>query len=79
MVEAHSDELGIFGKVEPLFEVAEGEPLPEKLDQFFNNKMPELLADKSVLEQIDKEIQETTGSEANRVSKAKNLKSRIDD
>ena len=40
--------------------------------------MPALIEDNSIMEQIDREIQETTDSEQNRMSKAKNLKSNID-
>lgn len=50
MVEAHGDELGIFGRVGPTFEVTEGEEVPQKLEQYFSNSMPELLEDKSVLD-----------------------------
>ena len=62
MVEEHGDERGIFGRVGPKFELAPGEQHPEVLDQFLSNQMPNLLEDKSVLDQIDKEIRETTSS-----------------
>ena len=62
MVEAHGKELGIFGRVGPTFELADGEQPPEKLEEFLNNQMPKLLEDQSVLNQIDEEIRETTDS-----------------
>lgn len=79
MVAEHGDELGIFGKVEPIFELAEGEHTPFQIDSVLNNQMPKLLADDSIINKIDEEIKESTSSQANRESKAKNLKQKIDD
>ena len=48
------------------------------MDHFFSNQMPKLLADDSVMQQIDNEISQLTSSKENETSKAKNLKSSID-
>ena len=79
MVEQHKGELGIFGRVGPTFELAEGEEHPESLDQFLSNQMPKIIEDDTVLKQIDSEISDLTSGAGNEESKAKNLKTKIDD
>lgn len=79
MVSEHGDELGIFGKVEHTFELQEGQQSPLALEQIIVSSMPELIGDTTILDEIDKEIQETTDGQANRDSKSKNLKTKIDE
>ena len=68
MVEEHGNELGIFGKVEPIFELKEGEEKfqPAQLSDMVGTEIPKMLEDKSVLEQIDLEIEQTTSAHVNR-------------
>ena len=77
MVTEHGDELGIFGRVGPTFELMDGQQSPQLLDQFINNQMPALIEDMSILDQIDEEIKESMSEDANKHSKAKNLKSNV--
>ena len=77
MQEQHGEELGLFGRVGPAIKLEEGENV-EGLDHFFSNQMPKLLADDSVMKQIDSEISEITQAKDNETSKAKNQKSSID-
>lgn len=79
MVEEYAGEKGIFGKVDSTFVIREGEQSPAAIDQLLNNQMAGLLEDKSVLDQIDAEIKQTTEANENRTAKNKNLKSREDD
>ena len=79
VAEQHQGELGIFGRAGPTFKLEEGEKHPESLDQFLSNQIPEILEDDSVMKQIDAEISELTAGAENTRSKAKNLKTKIDD
>ena len=69
--------MGLFGRVGPAIKLEDGETT-EGLENFFSNQMPKLLADDSVMQQIDSEISKLTSSKENETSKTKNLKSSID-
>ena len=77
MVEEHSGEQGLFGKVQPTMEIAEQTRAKAELDQFIATDMPTMLGDSSVMDELDSEIRSITDSEANNKARAKNLKTRI--
>ena len=75
MVDEHSGEQGMFGKVEPTMEIAAQSRARAQFDPLLANDMPSLIEDSSVMDELDKEIREITDSEANIKAKSKNLKS----
>ena len=79
VAEQHKGELGIFGRAGPALKLEEGEQQPDSLSQFLGNAVPELLEDDAVMKQIDAEISDLTAGAENTRSKAKNLKSKIDE
>jgi len=58
--------------------IAEQAHAKAQLDHVFDNEIPAMLEDTTVMDEIDAEIKMITESEANRGAKAKNLKSGID-
>jgi len=56
MVEEHSGEQGLFGKVEPTMELAQQVQAHAELDQFMSSDIPAMLEDSSVMDELDTEI-----------------------
>lgn len=80
MVELYGDEAGYFGKIERgeesgLIEDNSSTAQPRMI--LDANKMEEIVNDKKVLEDLDKEIKQITDSQSNEWSKTKNLKSDV--
>jgi len=67
MIAEHGDEAGFFGRIEnaTLFtsEIEDkGEVTIDKLDDYLGNKITDLIADNSILDDIDLEIKEVSES-----------------
>ena len=73
VVEEYGEEKGLFGRVGPTVELGEREG-QARLEDYLSNQIEGLIEDKSVIEEIDREIGKVTDRVSNEVSKGKNLK-----
>lgn len=74
MVEKHKDEKGFFGRIGPTTATGTSDE-PLKLNDFLSNQIEDMIADHSVLDEIDEEIRKVNEKNSNEQSRTKNLKS----